>query len=370
MADIFLSYASEDRERARLLASALQSLGWSLWWDRKIPAGKTFAEVIEAAITESRCVIVLWSRESVKSQWVREEADEGKRRGKLVPVVIDNVEPPMGFRAIHAADLVGWDGASTTAGFEQLVADLTPLLGSQSDGRATTGSRAPLKASSADERRPPARRRRWLPAVIAIALVALAGWGLGAYQSDVQRRAAGLETQRRALVDERRRAAEETAAREAELIAKRRALEARLSEGVEQAAEERRATETALRPRAAPSPPPARPEGPRQSAVSQPRAVSEALDLSGLWRDNWGNTSQITQRGDAYTFTAWGSACRGNFRSTGSGTIRGKYVESTYQSTIPSQGRCSGTVSDDGKRATSTCVDSVCGQFALSSVRQ
>jgi len=205
---------------------------------------------------------------------------------------------------------------------------------------------------------------------MALAILAFAAWGLGAYHSDVQRRDAGLQAEKRALVDERRRAAEETADREAELIAKRKALEARLREVVEQAAEERRATETALRPRAAPSPPPARPEGPRQSAVSQPRAVSEALDLSGLWRDNWGNTSQITQRGDAYTFTAWGSACRGNFRSTGSGTIRGKSVESTYQSTIPSQGRCSGTVSDDGRRATSTCVDSVCGQFALSSVRQ
>ena len=373
MADIFLSYASEDRKRARALANALQSLGWSLWWDRNIPAGKTFAGVIEAAITESRCVIVLWSHESVKSQWVREEAHEGMKRGKLIPVIIDNVEPPMGFRAIQAADLVGWDGAATTAGFEQLVADLAPLLGTAPGGRANTGWQTRLKAalrgaSSAGERRPRSRRIRWIP--IGIAIAALASWGFGAYHNELRRLVAGLETRKNGLADEHRGAEKETAAREAELIARQKALEARLREVVEEAAVERRATETAVRPRAGPPASPARSEGPRQSAVSQSRSVTESLDLSGLWRDNWGNTSQITQRGDAYTFTAWGSACRGNFRSTGSGTIRGKYVESTYQSTIPSQGRCSGTVSDDGRRATSTCVDSVCGQFASSSIRQ
>jgi hypothetical protein len=375
MADIFLSYASKDRERARPLANALQSLGWSVWWDRKIPAGRTFAGVIEAAITESRRVIVLWSHESVKSQWVREEAEEGRKRGKLIPVIIDKVEPPMGFRAIQAADLVGWDGASTTAGFEQLVADLTPLLGTPPDGRATTGWRAPLKAalmdtSSADERRPPSRRMRyWIPVGIAIAIVAFAGWSLRAYYSDMQRRVAGLETQKKALADERRSAVEQRPGREAEPIAKRKALEERLREVVEHAAEGQRPAEAAG-PRAAPPTSQARAEGPRQSAASQPRVITESLNLSGVWRDNWGNVSQITQRGDAYTFTAWGSACRGSFRSTGSGTIRGKYVESTYQSTIPSQGRCSGTVSNDGRRATSTCVDSVCGQFASSSIRE
>jgi TIR domain len=113
MADIFISYANEDRERARALAAALDALGWNVWWDHKIPAGKNFADVIEEAIANSRCVIVLWSEESIKSQWVRDEADEGKRRGKLVPAFLHRVAPPMGFRAIHSADLVNWDGTTT-----------------------------------------------------------------------------------------------------------------------------------------------------------------------------------------------------------------------------------------------------------------
>ena len=58
MSDIFISYASEDREKARELAEALSRRGWSVWWDRKIPPGKSFDEVIEKALAESKCVIV------------------------------------------------------------------------------------------------------------------------------------------------------------------------------------------------------------------------------------------------------------------------------------------------------------------------
>lgn len=128
MADIFISYANEDRERARALADALQALGWTVWWDHKIPAGKTFAEVIEAELTAARCVVVLWSNESVTSEWVREEADAAKQQGKLLPARLDDVIPPLGFRAVHAADLIGWAGATDAPGFRQLVADLTTRL--------------------------------------------------------------------------------------------------------------------------------------------------------------------------------------------------------------------------------------------------
>jgi hypothetical protein len=76
MADIFISYASEDRNKAEELAETLSTHGWSVWWDRKIPLGKSYDEVIEKALGESKCVIVLWSAVSVVSEWVRNEASE------------------------------------------------------------------------------------------------------------------------------------------------------------------------------------------------------------------------------------------------------------------------------------------------------
>jgi hypothetical protein len=46
MRDVFISYAKPDRDRAAELATALEAHGWSVWWDRKIPPGRTFDDVI------------------------------------------------------------------------------------------------------------------------------------------------------------------------------------------------------------------------------------------------------------------------------------------------------------------------------------
>ena len=51
MADVFISYASPDRERARLLADALEQQGVSVWWDREIQPGRPFDDAIEEALT-------------------------------------------------------------------------------------------------------------------------------------------------------------------------------------------------------------------------------------------------------------------------------------------------------------------------------
>ncbi len=130
MHDIFISYASEDRPRVKPLVDALQQKGWSVWWDRTIRAGRTFDRVIEAALDDARCVIVLWSQTSVESDWVRTEAEEAKRRGVLVPALLDEVKIPLEFRRIQAANLVAWSGASPNADFDELALAVSEVLSS------------------------------------------------------------------------------------------------------------------------------------------------------------------------------------------------------------------------------------------------
>lgn len=129
MADIFLSYANEDREAARAVAGLLESAGCTVWWDRRIPAGRTWRSMIEEALRDMRCMVVLWSAHSVESDWVKEEAEEARALGKLIPVLIEPVKPPVGFRSIQAADLTQWDGSRDFLGARQLIADLESLMG-------------------------------------------------------------------------------------------------------------------------------------------------------------------------------------------------------------------------------------------------
>ena len=128
MDDIFISYASEDRERARTLALALEARGWSVWWDREIPLGRSYDEVIEQALADARCMLVLWSAAAVASEWVRSEASEGKRRDILVPVFIEEVDAPLAFRLLNGARLEHWEPDQPHAEFERLSQRVGELL--------------------------------------------------------------------------------------------------------------------------------------------------------------------------------------------------------------------------------------------------
>lgn len=170
MADIFLSYAGEDRETAGKLAQCFEATGLTVWWDRKIPAGMTWRQVIEKSLNDMACMVVLWSTSSIDSAWVNEEAEEGRARDKLVPVLIEPVVPPLGFRGIQAADLTTWDGSADAPGLRQLLADLEARLGRLSRTPATAAaSKTPTTAPA-----PQPTRRKLPPAVAATSLVLLA----------------------------------------------------------------------------------------------------------------------------------------------------------------------------------------------------
>ena len=59
---------------------------------------QSFDRVIEQQLEAAKSVVVLWSKESVASEWVRTEAAAAVERGILVPVLIDQVKPPLEFR--------------------------------------------------------------------------------------------------------------------------------------------------------------------------------------------------------------------------------------------------------------------------------
>jgi formylglycine-generating enzyme required for sulfatase activity len=110
MADIFISYAREDLERVRPIVRLIEGAGWSVFWDRTIPAGMTWRQYIGKALDEAKCIVVVWSKSSVPSKFVQEEADDGSEREILIPVIIENVRPPLGFRSIQHEDLSEWKG--------------------------------------------------------------------------------------------------------------------------------------------------------------------------------------------------------------------------------------------------------------------
>jgi hypothetical protein len=128
MNDIFISYANTDRAVAQQLADALEALGWSVWWDREIPFGKAFDQVIEQELNAARCVIVLWSKESVQSRWVKTEAAVAADRDRLIPVLIDDVAIPLEFRRIQTAMLPGWRGDRNHPDFGMIVDSIRQML--------------------------------------------------------------------------------------------------------------------------------------------------------------------------------------------------------------------------------------------------
>jgi TolB-like protein len=169
MAAIFLSYAREDRRFAEVLAQVLESAGHSVWWDSRIGGGEEFSAKIEAELDKSDVVVVAWSKDSVKSRWVRDEAGVGGDTGRLVPVSIDGSMPAMGFRQFHTIDLSGWEGGKRDARTAELLYSVERRL------KGADAAPAPVTRPARGFRFSGARRF-WAVAAISVLLVTVAAY--------------------------------------------------------------------------------------------------------------------------------------------------------------------------------------------------
>jgi TIR domain-containing protein len=152
MADIFVSYKREDRDAVAPLARILEAQGWSVWWDPAIVPGERYQAVIDLALNEAKCVIVVWSPQSTGSHWVLDEAGKGRDRGILVPVLIDGANPPLGFGQYQAVDLAKWSGRPDDPRLGQLFAGVLRVLSGKPPAQHRSTS-APSHAPQASRRR-------------------------------------------------------------------------------------------------------------------------------------------------------------------------------------------------------------------------
>jgi hypothetical protein len=140
VADIFISYAREDAVRAGALAAAFVELGWSVWFDDSIRAGAPFDAVIDQQLDAAACVVVIWSRASVASNWVRAEASAADDQAKLVPIAFEpGLRVPVRFRQLQVSHLTSTDVSEPTDDARRLLADIAHLTGKRPDGVAEGG---------------------------------------------------------------------------------------------------------------------------------------------------------------------------------------------------------------------------------------
>jgi TolB-like protein len=166
MADVFISYARATEAEAVAMTEALQAAGISVWRDDALPAHRPYADVIEEHLRAARAVLVLWSADAAKSQWVRAEADLARHLGTLVQINLDDAHLPLPFSQIPAIDLRNWRGDTAAKGWQEVLATISALRGSPPPVPAPASHAAPSGHSGHAEGGAAARPRETLLTVL------------------------------------------------------------------------------------------------------------------------------------------------------------------------------------------------------------
>jgi TolB-like protein len=150
--DIFLSYNREDQRVARQFAEAFQTEGFSVWWDVTLRSGDAYDKVTEEALRGAKAVVVLWSRRSVESRWVRAEATLADRNRTLLPARIESCDLPIMFELTQTADLSRWQGDARDPMWGAFLADVRRIVRAKPQPGPAAISMAPLSRASRSKR--------------------------------------------------------------------------------------------------------------------------------------------------------------------------------------------------------------------------
>ncbi|MEO0982986.1 MAG: toll/interleukin-1 receptor domain-containing protein [Pseudomonadota bacterium] len=192
MADVFISYARKDADRARLIKARLEALGLSVFFDTEgLDGGDVFPDVLDWEVKAAGAVVGVWTRHALTRPWIKIECDIGRARGVLVPVQIEDIpdlERPAAFWNVQHIDMEGFEADVDHPGWPKLIRSLARTLDRPdilpADAALERERPAPKPARAHRRADPTKGPRRAIAGLAMLAVVASIGFAALAFFGD------------------------------------------------------------------------------------------------------------------------------------------------------------------------------------------
>lgn len=125
------------------------SAGCDRWGDRDLASGTRCLAETGSKLKSSKAVVVIWSKTSVDSHRVADEAGVGRDERRLAALSFEGSMPPLGFRQFQVTDSAGGKGGIDDAPFRNLLIAARPrraLTARSMDVAASVQSKAAFPA--------------------------------------------------------------------------------------------------------------------------------------------------------------------------------------------------------------------------------